>query len=434
MGIKYRYDIGEMVNGYKIIEQTRKYYKNDKYGQKSYICKCVIDGYVNNVSEYNLAKGTGCSLCSGRSIVKGINDLATTKPEFIKYIVNKEDTHKYGKSSNKKVLMVCPDCNAERMFSINQLDKLGKLPCKCSDGISYPNKFITSLLDQIGIKYVTEKRFKWLFNRWYDFYIKEFGIIIEAHGGQHYMETNRHSQRNLKQEIENDKLKKDKALENKISNYIILNCSESNREHIKESILNSKLPMILGFDKKDIDWYKCDEFALGNYAKYVCEMWASGKFNTTTKLCDHLGVSANAINYLKKGTELGWCYYNGQEEARKVIESNAGKNTEKLIEYNKSTGGYWKGKERSSETKEKLRKANLGKQWTKEQTENFIKARTGKMHNTKIRIMCGGIVYTSYRSCALEFNSNGDTIARYLKGERKMSKKFKDLGLSYCNN
>ena len=88
MGREYIYKIGDKINGYEIIEQTRTYYTNNKYGIKSYTCKCLKDGYVNkDVPEDNLKKGTGCPLCSGKAIVKGINDLATTKPEMLKYIV-----------------------------------------------------------------------------------------------------------------------------------------------------------------------------------------------------------------------------------------------------------------------------------------------------------------------------------------------------------
>lgn len=435
MNIGYIYNIGDEINGYEVIEQTRVYYKNNKYGIRSYTCKCLKDGYINKgIPEGNLLKGTGCPLCSGRAIVKGINDIATTKPEMLKYIANKEDGFKYGKSSNKKVLMVCPDCNSERMFSINQLDVLGKLPCKCSDGISYPNKFIMSILEQLGVKFETEKRFKWLDNRYYDFYIKDYNCIIEAHGGQHYIQTNRKGARTLEEETKNDKIKKRKALENGISNYIVLNCSTSDREFIKDSILSSDLPKMLGFSEEDIDWLKCDEFALGNYAKYVCELWDSGRFNTTTELCDYLGVSANAVKYLKKGTELGWCNYDGQAEARKTIEANAGKNVDKLIKYNKDTGGYWKGKNRSKETKEKLRQANLGKKWTPEEKEKFIESRTGKTHNTKNIIICDGIIYTSYRSCGKAYGMHGSTIANYLKGNNKIPQRFIELGLAYHKN
>lgn len=324
MGKEYIYNIGDEINGYKIVEQTRTYHKNNKYGVKSYTCECLKDGYVKkDTIESNLLKGSGCPLCSGREIVRGINDLATTAPEYLKYIVDIEDAYKYGKSSNKKVLMKCPDCGRTRNYSINHLDGSGGLPCKCSDGISYPNKFTIAFLEQLGVKFETEKRFEWLSNRYYDFYIKDYNCMIEVHGGQHYIQQTRKGARTLEYEIKNDSLKKRKALESGITNYIVLNCSTSDREFIKESILNSDLPKLLKFNENDIDWYKCDKFALGNYAKYVCELWDSGKFDTTTELCKYLGVSANAVNYLKKGTELGWCNYDGQVEARKVIEENA---------------------------------------------------------------------------------------------------------------
>ena len=427
---KYLYEIGEIVNGYEVTDQTVITYKNSQT-VKSYICKCPKDGYINNVNESNLLKGSGCPVCSNRKIMKGVNDLATNRPDFIKYIVNKEDIYKYGKSSNKKVMMVCPDCNSERMFSINMLDKLGKLPCKCSDGISYPNKFIMAFLEQLRVKFATEKRFKWLANRYYDFYIKDYNCIIEAHGEQHYIQTNRKGARTLEYEIANDSLKKRNALENGITDYIVLNCSTSDREFIKDSILSSNVPKLLGFNENDIDWHKCDEFALGNYAKYVCELWDSGRFDTTTDLCEYLGVSKNAVKYLKKGTELGWCNYDGQAESEKIIKQNAGKNTGSLAKYREDKGSYWQGRNRSEATKENLRMANLGKEWTDESKKKFIKSRTGKKHVTKNKIICDGIIYDSYSSCAEFYGLHLSTISNYLKGKTNVPQRFIDLGLAY---
>ena len=72
--------------------------------------KCYENEYW--ISEYSLIKGSGCACCSDspQIVVKGINDIATTNPELAKYFVNKEDTYKYNKSSNKKVLTKCPNC------------------------------------------------------------------------------------------------------------------------------------------------------------------------------------------------------------------------------------------------------------------------------------------------------------------------------------
>lgn len=108
-------------------------------------------------------------------------------------------------------------------------------------------------------------------------------------------------------------LKKELAKENGIEHYVVIDCRYSELEWIKNSILNSKLVDMLNLSK--IDWLKCEEFALKNIVREVCDYWNNKEeWETTTTIAENneWGIRSviTVIKYLKKGTILGWCNYN----------------------------------------------------------------------------------------------------------------------------
>lgn len=265
-------------------------------------------------------------------IVSG--NISVTHPELVKYFVNYIDavTHKY--SSNAKVLMQCPDCGKIKPNTIYNLTRYKKINCECGDtGFSYPEKFIIKLLMQLDVKYSTQynrKDAEWITNGFrYDFYINN-SCIIETHGSQHYNENKFSKSGNelLKDRQNTDRIKEKLAKENGIINYITLDCRESNMEWIKNSVMKSKLPKILKFTENDINWKECEEFALSNIVKKVCDY----KNNHTTLTCYQIGKifklsKGTILSYLKKGKTLGWCEYS---ESVEFLRRN-----EKLQLYNK---------------------------------------------------------------------------------------------------
>ena len=85
-------------------------------------------------------------------------------------------------------------------------------------------------------------------------------------------------------------------------------------------MLNSRLNEI--FDLSNIDWLQCEEYALKNIVKEVCDYWhehkeINGEDITTTLLMHIFKLSTNTIRkYLKKGTKIGWCNYNPKNELK----------------------------------------------------------------------------------------------------------------------
>ena len=245
------------------------------------------------------------------------NSILITHPYFLKFFVNKEDACKYSHGSAKIILAKCPNCGYEKEIKIHQLTNYGFGCIKCSDGISYPEKFIYNLLEQIENlifkKQLTSTTFEWCSKYRYDFYIEKENCIIEVHGIQHYKDNMINWGILLIETLENDEIKRQLALENKIINYIVLDCRSSNMEWIRNNVMNSDLPILLNFKEEDIDWLRCHEYACKSLVKPTCILWEGG-LRDILKIAKELEVGkASIIRYLKQGSKLGWCNYKFNE-------------------------------------------------------------------------------------------------------------------------
>ena len=323
---KFKLEIGDKVNSYdrnlEIINREyrpRISYKNGKpynKNEKWYKYKCLKCGNEDWILETALCDNQhiGCNVCSTRpkKVVPGINDIPTTAPWMAKYFENPEDATKYCKTTKQKIDFVCPDCGRHHTKAIGTVYTCHNLSCPCQDGWSYPNKFMHSVLEQIGVNFETEKSFDWSKGKIYDDYIEHNGlkIITEQHGKQHYEREINKNGRTIKEEQENDKIKHDLAIQNNIDYYFVIDCRESTKEYIKNSILNSGLFSILNINPNDIDFNKCDEFATSNMTKQICEYKNSHSDMTTKEIAKLFHISYKTANdWVKKGAKLGWCTY-----------------------------------------------------------------------------------------------------------------------------
>ena len=87
--------------------------------------RCIIDGYTWNASPRNLLRGRKCAVCTNHKVVSGINDIATTRPDLVKYFKNKYESQKYTSGSDKVVDVVCPECGFEDKIRIGNLSRFG---------------------------------------------------------------------------------------------------------------------------------------------------------------------------------------------------------------------------------------------------------------------------------------------------------------------
>ena len=253
-----------------------------------------------------------CNLCKTISV---------THPHFIKYLVNKEDALRCSIGSHKQIPVKCPNCGYEKSMDIHILARSGFGCTKCSDGFSYPEKFILNVLEQIGVSFrpqLSKTMFSWCKNYLYDFYLDNTNCIIETHGSQHYEDVRGGNWGTLSEIHDNDNHKEQVARKNGINNYIILDCRYSNIDFIKNGILKSVLPKLLGFKESDINWLKCHGSACSSMVKQTCDLWNDGTENTS-KIAEKLGVSrGTVIRYLKQGAMSGWCDYSPGDQMKKV--------------------------------------------------------------------------------------------------------------------
>ena len=363
---EYKYKIGDIITDVKsgklkILKQTR-IKDNRNRAIKIYHYKCLICGNEDTISERDLKNKTGCNVCCNHKVLKGYNDIATTNKELFNLLLNKEDGYKYTQGSDKQIDFKCPNCgNIIENKVINMINVRGLSCSKCGDKISYPNKFIFNILQQLlNDNFENEKIFNWSNNKRYDFYFKinNKKYLIEAQGLQHYQKTKigRGKGRSLQEEQENDRLKKKLALENGIkeNNYIIIDCSKSTLEWIEKHILESRLNELFNLSK--INWLACHKFACSSLVKQACDYWNSG-IHSTIKIGEIMKLHSSTISsYLKQGEKLNWCKYNiklirtinnrnnGQKRNKKVICLNNSKVFKSITEacnyYNmKSKGG-----------------------------------------------------------------------------------------------
>ena len=196
---------------------------------------------------------------------------------------------------------------------MDQFHKYGLGCDKCSDGISYPEKFMYSFLEQTKYEFVTQlgkKQLSWCDKYHYDFYIPFLNCIVETHGNQHYDGYEHYGFKSAEYEAENDKRKRELALNNNVEKYIELNCSKSNKEWMKNSIINSGLPSLLNIDIDNIDWDECQKYTTNSMLIASCNYKNNHPELSTTDIGKILNMPAPTIQkYLQRGSELGICIY-----------------------------------------------------------------------------------------------------------------------------
>ncbi len=284
----------------------------------------VIGKYVNNNTSVNikcqnnhiwsanprnlLHNNAGCPYCAGKAVWIGENDLWTTHPDVAKLLTNPEDGYKYSYGSGKKVSWTCPECGDISEKTISQITYAGFSCQKCSDGISFPNKFGRAFLDQLPIdNFVCEYTPVWAKPYIYDNYFEynDQKYILEMDGAFHYKDNITLSQSlDVRQNI--DRIKTDLAIKHDIS-VVRIDCRKSDGDYIKSNILSSELNTI--FDLSHINWILCEQRARKNLVKEASDLYASGitDLNIIMKHL-HIGISST-LEYVKIGTKLGWCDY-----------------------------------------------------------------------------------------------------------------------------
>ena len=306
----YLYDVGEIVNGSIILEQLYIKENNGKgCKKKHYKCRCLVDGYEYICRESELKKGRKCPKCVGKVLIVGYNDLATTDPDVIKFLLDKEDGYKYTRCSHKYVWVVCPICGHKKHMRVEELILKGLSCPKCSDGLSYPNKFAYNVFEQLNgqyAEYCSEYSPDWLGQMRYDNYIlfkDGRRLIVEMDGGFHRNEYG-------KRAAQNDTIKDNLAIEHGIK-IIRIDCFYSKITErfniVKNGLINALKEY---FDLSNVDWISAHESGISNRLIEVVKYYEEYPFMTNQQIAEHFHVNVVTIrHYLIVGEELKLCKY-----------------------------------------------------------------------------------------------------------------------------
>ena len=286
-----------------------------KFQKDKVLIKCEKCGSFEERSFLDLLR-VPCGYCGvSPKKVNHTNSIRAKKPEMVIFLKNESDADEYTPRSNKKIIFKCPECGTEKIMKPDTFSKQG-LGCNaCSDKISVSNKIMFNLLSNNNIIFENEKMFDWGGKYRYDFYLPEQNAILELNGIQHYEERSGFTRRSLKEQQADDLFKKQIAKKNKIKTYLEIDCRDTSFESMEQKLffyLNKKLNLKLENFKTAF------EQSQKTILKPICEDWKTGTF-TVVELAKKYKFTVKSIRTtLKKGTNLGFCYYNGQEEMNKI--------------------------------------------------------------------------------------------------------------------
>lgn len=320
---EFKYDVGDIIKkdgkdySIEIIKKYRSRIKSGTY--KMYDYKCLKCGNVDSVRESNLINhGCCCSVCGGYKVLKGVNDIATTNPELIKYFVNTEDAYTHRTNSHNHILCKCPDCGFKKEMTLNNLYNWGFSCPQCGDKIPLDEKIMFNILKNKKYKFkyqVSNSYFEWCEKYIYDFYIPSLNLIIEMDGGFHKKDNNMSGQTAEKsKEIDNykDKLAKEHGFK-----VIRIDCDYGNEnrfDFIKNNIIKSLNNII---DLENLNWFEIYNIATKNIVYEVSELW--NKYNNIKLIIDETNYPYFTIlRNLKLGNKLGLNNYNPKTESRKT--------------------------------------------------------------------------------------------------------------------
>ena len=289
---------------------------------EEYVCGKDIEvmcdkGHIYTTDLTQLSTGHGCPYCCNQKLLVGYNDLWTTHSDIARYLLDPQDGYRCIYGTKKEYRFKCPECG-EVFFKQPSiaLSSAGKLICKCNDGISYPEKYVTSLFRQLNIEYYTQlskKTYAWCGDYRYDFYIPANNLICEVHGMQHYKKTDWYVSLEY---VQLRDAEKEKIALSHIDKYVVIDARFSNPEYIKNSIEHTILAEI--YDLSNIDWEKCSRDANSSLVVKAGNLWNDGIHNAV-QIGSILGIGSNTVlNYLEHCAFSGLCEFDRQKYQREV--------------------------------------------------------------------------------------------------------------------
>ena len=279
-------------------------------------CKCDVCGGIYDMRAGSVIRGDNCQYCTSKKVLIGFNDIMTTAPWMAEFFADKNDALKYTRGSHERIKLKCPDCGEEKDGTIKSLYNNGFRCDRCSDKISYPNKFARAMLEQLPVSNLNyEYKPRWADYKIYDNYfeVNNKKYVLEMDGEFHYSDRG-YDNRTVEEAIEVDKLK-DRMCEEHDINMIRIESRKSDMDYLSNNILNSELSRI--FDLSNINWKYCATQATKNIHKEICTYYEENKYKYSSKeIANHFHIHiATFYNIRKRGVEYGWCTHSKEEES-----------------------------------------------------------------------------------------------------------------------
>ncbi len=271
-------------------------------------------GHIWLSTPHDILDGYGCPFCAGNAVLKGYNDLWTTNPDIAKMLKDPNIGYEISRGSNKEVEWICPYCGLLKISSPKQVVSHGLACSRCSDGISYPNRFIVALLTQLNVStFHPEWSPKWIGKCRYDVYFihNSQEYIVEMDGGIGHGGIDIATQGADVDGLERDIMKDEQAALHNID-LIRIDCRYERKDvhnrfkYIKESILNSRLNQL--FDLSIVDWDKCNKEATKSLHMIAAMKYDAGM--SIRAISEELHFHYDTIyNWLKRMAKEGLCSY-----------------------------------------------------------------------------------------------------------------------------
>lgn len=287
-----------------------------------YICEFSKDKHQFIITDYALRHNMIDIFLRKNGIEIGCNDLWTVKPRVAEMLVNPEEGFIYKAKSNKHALFKCPKCHKiVGQKIISSVSLLDHVSCPyCSDGVSYPNKFMANILDCLNINYKIEHNFDWcnfpsyynqkkIISGKYDFVIEDMKLIIEMDGGLgHGNKIHSKSNKTLEETVYYDKQKDILAINHGYT-IVRIDCNYTNSNlrftYCKDNVIKS---ISNYFNLSSIDWNEIDKKCQNSNVIKCIDLYKNGyspiEISKILK-CDYTTI----IKYLHKGEELHMCKF-----------------------------------------------------------------------------------------------------------------------------
>lgn len=320
----FRYKKGQQINDNILLEYIKINNSNGDKKRRGYLCKCVHDGYIRPVEQYEINKRIhSCAVCAGKVVVQGINDIATTQPELVDFIHDKSIVNSITRASTRKIDLECPICHTVKKGTLRDLGRYGFSCPKCSDGRTIPNKLMYLILEKSGLEFECEVYFDWcsfkipnkidkITRGIYDFVIESDKLIIEMDGGLgHGKKLHSRSAKTVEETLYRDKMKDKLACEHGYK-VIRIDCdyTEDNKyDYMYNALLNSELTDYIDIENLDIKAL-FDEVNNTSLVKEACLLWNQGK--SLGEISERIKYGKVTVRkYLIIGSNVGLCDYDG---------------------------------------------------------------------------------------------------------------------------